>query len=371
MTRVPAAVVLGWLAGFAAPGVQSPSPAGAPPPSLVCESGPWSVTVAADGRSGEVKQNGRAVTFGTMKCDGDPGSKDRTCWSTGVADAGYRVVFFDYARTGAVQLQTESIAGPHPVASLPCRTSGTGAPQSRPADAGDWTLEYVVAGGIAFNVHSVKVTKSGALAASDRRLGMDVDGRAPGDLIARLDAWVKTAGPAKKTPISPDQIAASLTVTSAGRAQELEPAADVTRALDAAWTSAVEGAIVGVWTQSDWKLCTPASKITSADMDAPIDDLVFRADGTFSVTWRGGGARTTSVPPDVVPDYGGRYTLDAARGGIHLLVGSASPPRDFTSDGTFRLAHNQLTLKEAWLGTRVARQKPDICELTFSRKSNP
>jgi hypothetical protein len=236
------------------------------------------------------------------------------------------------------------------------------------AQATEWTLDYTVAGGIAGNVHSVTVTRSGTLTAFDKRLGMDVNGRAPDGLVARLDAFLKTAENARKTPVNPDQIVASLVVTSGGRAVDLEPAADVRKELESAWTAAIEGGVVGTWTQSDWKLCTPASTITSADMDAPIDDLTFRADGTFSVTWRGGGARTTSVPAVIVPDYGGRYTLDAARAGIHLLVGSASPPRDFTSDGTFRLANGRLTLKSVWLGTRVAPRRPDICELTFARR---
>ena len=39
-----------------------------------------------------------------------------------------------------------------------------------------------------------------------------------------------------------------------------------------------------------------------------------------------------------------------------------------TVDGKYAISGNQLTLTEAWLGTRQAKQKPDICELTFTKK---
>jgi hypothetical protein len=104
-------------------------------------------------------------------------------------------------------------------------------------------------------------------------------------------------------------------------------------------------------------------------IDVPIEELALRADGTFSVTWRGGGARTTQVPPVILPDHSGSYTITPERGALHVtLPPGVTPPRDFNGDGSFQIAQDTLTLKNVWLGTRVAPQRPDICELAFDRK---
>src|SRR5262245_29085456 len=102
-----------------------------------------------------------------------------------------------------------------------------------------------------------------------------------------------------------------------------------------AWTQAPADragapSIVGSWRQAEWKLCPPADRAEAVDLDAPIDDLTFRADGTFSVTWKGGGARTTSVPSVTLPDYSGTFTVTLATGAIQLRYPSGvTPPRDF------------------------------------------
>jgi hypothetical protein len=43
-------------------------------------------------------------------------------------------------------------------------------------------------------------------------------------------------------------------------------------------------------------------------------------------------------------------------------------PADFVGSGTYTMSGNQLTFTGVWFGTRRAKQKPDICELTFTRQ---
>jgi len=235
-------------------------------------------------------------------------------------------------------------------------------------DLANWTnIVYSVSGGIAFNVHSVTMTRDGFLTAADRRLGMDVRGRATSEQLSRLSVVLKSARDARKTPPMPDAIGTSLTVTVAGRAYDVEPTPELTNLLESVWKDTIAQAIVGSWTQSGWKPCHPVAQMTS--IDVPIEDLNLRGDGTFSVTWRGGGARTTEVPPVTLPDYSGRYTITPELGAIHVAFPPGVPaPRDFNGDGSFQIAQDTLTLKNLWLGTRTASHKPDICELTFERK---
>jgi hypothetical protein len=254
------------------------------------------------------------------------------------------------------------------LAAFSCVTAHISASDER--DLANWSaVEYSVAGGIAFNLHRVSVARSGDVTAADRRLGMDAAGRAPADLVARLTAFLKTARDARKTLPMPDAIGTSLTVTAAGRTYDIEPSPEITGALESAWNDVIARAAVGKWTQSGWKPCRPAAQMTSTDLDVPIDDLTLGADGTFAITWLGGGARTTGIPHVSLPDYGGTYAIDAARGAMHLrLPSGVAPPRDFAGDGSFQIAQGKLTLKNIWPGTRTAPRRPDICELTFDRK---
>jgi hypothetical protein len=127
--------------------------------------------------------------------------------------------------------------------------------------------------------------------------------------------------------------------------------------------------IVGSWRESGWKLCTPVAQMTASDVDTPVDDLTFRDDGTFSVTWRSGGAQTLDVPHVFVPDYSGHYTLDDAVHRITMRIDNGLfVPEDFAGTGTYTLDGGALTLTHVWLGTKAAPHRPDICELTFARK---
>ncbi len=117
--------------------------------------------------------------------------------------------------------------------------------------------------------------------------------------------------------------------------------------------------LVGGWQQVGWKLCTPVAQLPAAGIDPPIGELVFHADGRFSVTW---------TPRGDHRDYRGQYRYDNGRGSIEMRIDSgAFVPRDFAGRGTFRIESGQLVLRHVRLGTKQATQRPAICELTFTR----
>jgi hypothetical protein len=246
------------------------------------------------------------------------------------------------------------------------------AAQSPPKELKEWTLEYGLNGGIAGIMRHVSVSQDGAIAVDDKAGGTHLTGRAPDDLIAKIVATLKTArdlkpSTAKRAPI-PDQMGGWLSVTSSGHEYPLEFTSEIIDLMDEAANIAEKEAVIGAWSQTGWRLCKPAAQLAPSDTDPPIDALVFKPDGTFSVTWRGGGAHTTGVPHVDVPDYQGRYEVSPKSGSIQMRIeGGLFVPPDFSGKGTFRLTANQLTLRNVWLGTRRARQKPDVCELTFTR----
>src|SRR5262249_15831936 len=164
-------------------------------------------------------------------------------------------------------------------------------------DLGSWTtVEYGVSGGIAFNVHSVTVTRDGALAAADRRLGMDVEGRAPDDLLGPLNAFRKTARDAKQPPAMPDAMGTSLVATAGGRKYDLEVTPDLAAAMESAWKDLVSRAIVGTWSQSGWKPCQPTDRMAATDLGNPNEGLDLPPGRHFSLPWQGRRA-----PPDRGP----------------------------------------------------------------------
>src|SRR5207302_3169673 len=69
----------------------------------------------------------------------------------------------------------------------------------------------------------------------------------------------------------------------------------------------------------DWSSDVCSSDLLApSDVDLQIETLVFEADGTFSVTWRNGGAHTTGIPHVFVPDYRGRYNISPESGSIEM-----------------------------------------------------
>jgi hypothetical protein len=91
--------------------------------------------------------------------------------------------------------------------------------------------------------------------------------------------------------------------------------------------------IVGTWRQSDAE-CGPAQ---------PVRELIFEADGRYSVTW---------LPFETYRDYWGRYHYDPRAMRLSLTVegGNYNPP-DRALSGEARVADGALTLRGISLGT--------------------
>jgi hypothetical protein len=243
--------------------------------------------------------------------------------------------------------------------------------QSLPQPLKEWKLDYSVSGGMAGNIHSLTLTHEGKVTALDTKLGYHFEGRISDDLLAKFAAYLKVAHVLKSNANGsaiPDGISTSLVVTSGGRKYPIKSSPESGALLRETFDASVKQAVLETWWQSAWKLCNPAGRMS--EIDPPIDELVFNPDGTFSVTWRGGGARTTGIPHVFIPDYRGHYTIAPGTGSISMQMdsGGVFVPKDFAGEGRFRINMGQLTLQNVWFGTKQAKQKPDICELTFSKK---
>jgi hypothetical protein len=99
--------------------------------------------------------------------------------------------------------------------------------------------------------------------------------------------------------------------------------------------------LVGYWREETQLACDTGAEVVPA---LPIGSLVFRADGTFSVTW---------MPFELYVDYWGTYTFDLARGTLDLVVEQGnSVPADADLSGTFAIDDaGRLVLTDLWLGT--------------------
>lgn len=91
-----------------------------------------------------------------------------------------------------------------------------------------------------------------------------------------------------------------------------------------------------------------------------IEELVFKADGTFSVTW---------LPFECYKDYWGTYSSDTRTRRLRLNVqGGNNVPADLDGDGTFAIDDSgRLTLKDICLGSKAANAKGAGCGLVFRR----
>jgi hypothetical protein len=109
--------------------------------------------------------------------------------------------------------------------------------------------------------------------------------------------------------------------------------------------------LVGVWREEAQLDCASGAEIAPA---SPIGEVVFKADGTFSVTW---------VPFEIYQDYWGSYAFDLARGKLELTIaGGNYVPPDLDGSGRFALdAAGQLLLTDLWLGTPPDGAGPANC----------
>ncbi len=98
--------------------------------------------------------------------------------------------------------------------------------------------------------------------------------------------------------------------------------------------------LVGYWTETSELECGTSAPRTP---EVPIQELVFRANGTFRVTWQ---------PFELYVDYWGSYDYDLATAALTLTVegGNYTPP-DVDGVGTATVQAGELTLTDVWLGT--------------------
>jgi|SRR5581483_4740037 len=284
-------------------------------------------------------------------------------------DAGYTVKLTRATDSVSATVITESTAGPRQLATLDCSALAT---VSDPDDLKQWTLEYAIDGGLAPSHRGLRLTQAGDVSVSTGRSG--VTEHASPDLMTKITEFLKSAQKATPFTPGPDQRSTSLTLTSAGVIEELELTSNIADLLSQTIDRAIKRAFLGNWWESEWKLCHPAAQLTAGQMDVPIESLIFRDDGHFSVTWRGGGAESPGRPGEPfiwVPDYSGSYTIIPDDDSIHLkFENGIHAQRDFSGDGHFQIDGEKLVLNNLWLGTYQAKQRPDICEMTFKRSSD-
>lgn len=99
--------------------------------------------------------------------------------------------------------------------------------------------------------------------------------------------------------------------------------------------------LIGKWKERKQYACNNGEETTPAE---PIRELVFDADGTFSVTW---------FPFEVYRDYWGTYSYENTTGDLRLIIDHGNYiPEDFDGTGNARLDEDQdLILDEVWLGS--------------------
>jgi len=329
----------------------------------------WIILVSDDWRSARVGSS----ELGLMHC---AEGKDtfRTCQGPQIPDAGFTATFTRSGENISARLTGETVHGPSEFAQLECFRLTTG--QLVPHELKTWTLEYSLTGGIAGLHRDLRLAQTGEInvSANSGNFASHISARAPAELVAKIADFLKNAQeerPASREPM-PDAINTSLALISGGSKYELEIPENIGQALNEAMESVLKTALVGVWWESRWDLCRAAAQLTGDQVDSPIERLVFQDNGRFSVTARVYGAPKGKTPHISVPDYSGKYSIQADYGGIHLsFENGIYTPRDFSGDGFFRIDEDKLVLKNVWLGTYTAKQKPDICEMTFERASAP
>lgn len=115
--------------------------------------------------------------------------------------------------------------------------------------------------------------------------------------------------------------------------------------------------LIGFWREEAQRPCDNGPEIVPAQA---IEELIFYANGNFSVTW---------VPFESYQDYWGTYVLDRTRGTLELVIaGGNSIPSDANPEGRFALdATGQLILTELWLGNPISPGGETHCGHRFVR----
>ncbi|HEY6250138.1 MAG TPA: hypothetical protein VI685_09255 [Candidatus Angelobacter sp.] len=121
--------------------------------------------------------------------------------------------------------------------------------------------------------------------------------------------------------------------------------------------------LVGFWREKSRVECLAQKETTSSQ---PIQELEFKAKGSFSVTW---------VPFEVYRDYWGSYTSDNSTGVLSLRIENGNyVPADFRGAGKFKLTDKDtLELTGLYLsekhapGQPAATQVSNKCRYVFTR----
>jgi pimeloyl-ACP methyl ester carboxylesterase len=108
--------------------------------------------------------------------------------------------------------------------------------------------------------------------------------------------------------------------------------------------------LVGVWHEEERLTCDQYRQVAVSPSER-IGEVVFNADGTFSVTW---------FPFEIYKDYWGSYTFDLTSHTLKLSVRSGNyVPPDIDPSGTFLFDdQGRLILQDLWLGTHA--RAPDV-----------
>lgn len=102
-----------------------------------------------------------------------------------------------------------------------------------------------------------------------------------------------------------------------------------------------ENPLVGFWRETARIDCASRAEVVPTE---PIQEFIFGADGTFSVTW---------FPFEVYQDYWGTYAFDPATGSLDLVIENGNYiPSTFDGTGTYSLdPAGRLILSDIWLGS--------------------
>lgn len=122
--------------------------------------------------------------------------------------------------------------------------------------------------------------------------------------------------------------------------------------------------LVGLWKQQTSSNCGTQKESAQPDI---INELEFRADGWFSVTW---------TPFETYRDYWGSYAADNRNHNLSLKIDQGNyVPKDFRGAGKFKLVdNNTLELNGLYLGSsrrsgagNTVAKVPQSCRFLFTR----
>jgi len=120
--------------------------------------------------------------------------------------------------------------------------------------------------------------------------------------------------------------------------------------------------LVGVWVEKMQITCdTYASVPSDPEFGMSIRELIFDADGTYSVTWR---------PFEQYLDYLGTYDVWSQGGSMSLNITRGNYiPKDFDGEGSISFnEEGNLVMVDIWLGNPVGKNVPVQCGYVFARQ---